>query len=342
MTSAAVPLVEVHRGPFLECLHSGHVVICDSAGQIVESWGDPEAVVLPRSAVKMIQALPLITSGAAARHGLGDAQLALSCASHQGAPEHVSAVNAWLSELGLSDADLRCGPQTSRDADLRAQMIKSDQSPCQVHNNCSGKHTGFLTLARHLNAGPEYIDPAHPVQLAVREAFEDMTGAPSPGFAIDGCSAPNFASSLHGLARAMARFAVANPDTGSARDRAAARLRQAMIAHPEMVAGEGRACTRLMRAAGGRAALKTGAEGVFTAILPDLGLGIAVKIADGATRAAECTISALLAGLGVLDPAHPDVRAFLHGPIRNRRGIEVGAYRPAPSLFEASANSARA
>lgn len=332
MTSAAVPLVEVHRGPFLECLHSGHVVICDSAGQIVESWGDPEAVVLPRSAVKMIQALPLITSGAAARHGLGDAQLALSCASHQGAPEHVSAVNAWLSELGLSDADLRCGPQTSRDADLRAQMIKSDQSPCQVHNNCSGKHTGFLTLAQHLGAGPEYIDPDHPVQLAVREVFEDVTGETSPGYGIDGCSAPNFAASITGIARAMGRFAGA-AQNGGVLDKAAARLVEAMYARPDMVAGKGRACTLLMRAASEPVAFKTGADGVFIAILPRRGLGVALKIADGATRASECAVAAVLCRLGVLDPAHPDVKRFLNPDERNRRDVVTGQIRPVAGLY---------
>lgn len=329
----AVQLVEIWRGDFAESAHAGHAVICDAAGQVVAAWGDPETVILPRSACKMIQALPLVESGAADAAGLSARHLALACASHRGAAIHSDAVRGWLADLHLSDAALRCGPEEPRDIPARDALIRAGAPVEQLHNNCSGKHTGFLTLTRHLKAGPEYIDPAHPVQLAVREAFEDMTGAPSPGFAIDGCSAPNFATTLAGLARAMARFAVADPDTGPARDRAAARLRQAMIAHPEMVAGEGGTCTRLMRATGGRAALKTGAEGVFTAILPDLGLGIAVKIADGATRAAEATVAALLVRLGVLDPAHPDARAFLHGPILNRRGIEVGAYRPDPSLF---------
>ncbi len=300
-----VQLVEIWRGDFAESAHSGHAVICDAAGQLVAAWGDRETVILPRSACKMIQALPLVESGAADAAGLTARHLALACASHRGAPIHSDAVRGWLADLRLSDAALRCGPEEPRDIAARDALIRSGAPVEQLHNNCSGKHTGFLTLTRHLGAGPEYIDPAHPVQMAVREAFEDMTGAASPGFAIDGCSAPNFSTTLHGLARAMARFAVADPDTGSARDRAAARLRQAMIAHPEMVSGEGGACTRLMRAAGGRAALKTGAEGVFTAILADLGLGIAVKIADGATRAAETTVAALLVRLGVLDPAHP-------------------------------------
>lgn len=336
MTSAphtnAVPLVELHRAEFLESLHHGHAVVCDTKGHIVESWGDPSAVVLPRSSVKMIQALPLITSGAADARGLDTAQLALACASHQGAPEHVQAVNAWLADLGLTDDDLRCGPQTSRDPDLRREMIKGDEEPCQVHNNCSGKHAGFLTLAQHLGAGPEYIDPDHPVQQGVRRVFEEVTGETSPGFGIDGCSAPNFATSMHGLARAMGWFAGAGTRSG-ALDRAAERLVAAMYARPDMVAGRGRACTLLMRAAAEPVAFKTGAEGVFIAILPKRGLGVAVKIADGATRASECAIAAILCRLGVLDPAHPDVKLFLNPPDLNRRDVVTGAIRPVADLY---------
>ena len=332
MTSAAVPLVEVHRGDFLESLHHGHVVVADTAGQIIESWGDPAAVVLPRSAVKMIQALPLVASGAAAIRGLGDAQLALACASHQGAPEHVDAITAWLADLGLSERDLRCGAQTSRDPDLRRRMLCDDQAPCQIHNNCSGKHTGFLTLSKHMDAGPEYTDPDHPVQRAVREVFEEVTRETSPGFGIDGCSAPNFASSMAGLARAMGRFAGASA-RDTVLDKAATRLVEAMYARPDMVAGRGRACTLLMRAAGEPVAFKTGAEGVFIAILPQRGLGVALKIADGATRAAECAIAAVLCRLGVLDPAHPDVKLFLNPPDRNRREIVTGDIRPVADLY---------
>lgn len=330
MTQAA-PLTEIWRGPLAESLHSGHAVICDASGQIVEAWGDPAARVYPRSSAKMLQALPLVESGAADARGLSTEQLALACASHNGAQIHTSRVSSWLADLGLGEPDLRCGPQMPDDPAAQKTLICSDRQPCQVHNNCSGKHAGFLTLARHLGAGPEYVDPDHPVQRACRSAFEEVTGEPSPGFGIDGCSAPNFITTVQAMARAMAAYASAGNGAG-ARQAAMRRLWQAMVAHPELVAGEGRACTELMRAVSEPVALKTGAEGFYVAILPTRGMGIALKVTDGATRAAECTIAALLVRLGVLEAEHPATRRFLDAPVLNRRGIEVGRIRPAPGL----------
>ena len=191
-----VPMAEIWRGQLLESLHLGHAVVCDDSGQVVRSWGDPDAVIYPRSSSKMIQALPLITSGAAEKFGLTSEQLALACASHNGAAIHTSRVNAWLSQLGLSDGDFRCGPQLPNDIPARNDLIKTDTSPCQVHNNCSGKHAGFLTLAQHMGAGPEYIEIDHPVQQAGLAAFEETTGQDSPCYGIDGCSAPNFATTV--------------------------------------------------------------------------------------------------------------------------------------------------
>ncbi len=324
-----VPLAEVWRGPFLESLHSGHAVVCDASGDVVHAWGDPQAVVLPRSSAKMIQALPLVESGAADASRLWTEHLALACASHQGADIHTRRVRGWLDHIGMGDDDFRCGAQTPADPDAAHALIRNDARPCQYHNNCSGKHSGFLTLTRHLGAGPDYIDTLHPVQRAVREAFEDVTGHDSPGFGIDGCSAPNFATTMQGMARAMAFFAAARPDDDSARASAAGRLREAMVAYPELVAGEGRACTELMRATGGRAALKTGAEAFFVAMIPEQKLGVALKIADGGTRGAECAIAAILVKLGVLNPDHPATRKRMNAPIRNWRGVETGMIRPA-------------
>lgn len=322
-----VPMAELWRGPFLESVHLGHAVVCDDTGQVVQAWGDPSAVILPRSSCKMVQALPLIESGAADAFGLGVDQLALACASHKGAAIHTDRVKAWLAGLGLGDDDFRCGPQVPSDRPARDEMIKTDASPCQWHNNCSGKHSGFLTLNKHLGGGADYIDPAHPVQHAVRAAFEDTTGEDTPGFGIDGCSAPNFATTVHGLARAMAQFASAGDD--NLRGRAQRRLIEAMTAYPELVAGEGHACTELMRAMDGRVAIKTGAEAVFVAIIPEKRMGVALKIADGSTRGSECAITAILAHLGVLDPDHPAAQKRMNAPQLNRRGIDAATLKPA-------------
>lgn len=327
-----VELTEIWRGDRVESLHLGHVVICGPGGEIMDAWGDPETVIYPRSSAKMIQALPLVESGAADAAGLSEAELALACASHNGAEIHTERVTGWLGRLGLDDAALRCGVHMPKDEAAAKALTCSDSAPRQVHNNCSGKHAGFLTLAQHLGAGPEYLEIDHPVQVAVRDAWEDVTGEAVRGWAVDGCSAPNFATSLHGLGRAMAFFAGAREGADNPREAAAARLRQAMAAHPELVAGEGRACTELMRAMGGGVAIKTGAEGVFVAMLPEARLGVALKIADGATRAAEATIAAVLVRLGVLAADHPATRRFLDAPIVNCRGITTGYVRAGAAL----------
>lgn len=326
-------MVELWRGGLLESTHLGHAVICDAKG-IVDAWGDPEAIIFPRSSCKMIQALPLIETGAAGAAGLSDAHLALACASHQGADLHVGMTARWLADLGLGEPDLRCGAHEPYDRDERDRLIRAGEAPCQLHNNCSGKHAGFLTVTRHLKAGPEYVDPDHPLQKSVRAASEEVTGEPSPGFGIDGCSAPNFATSVTGLARAMAAFATAK-EGASVRQSAMHRLTRAMASHPELVAGEGRACTELMRAMGGEVAIKTGAEAVFVAILPGKGLGIALKIVDGGGRASEAAIAALLVRAGVLEANHPATLKRLNAVQRNHRGRETGLLRAAPGFPQA-------
>ena len=325
-------LAEIHRGPVLECIHRGAVAVCSPDGSLDFALGDVTSPILPRSACKMVQGLPLVESGAADAAGLTRRHLALACASHNGAAIHTDLATAWLADLGLDHTDLRCGAQIPNDDPAREALRAQGQVPTQVHNNCSGKHSGMLTLNRHLGGSAEYIDPDHPVQRAVRAATEETAREDSAGHATDGCSAPNFAISLTGLATAMAGFA--RPDQGfsGSRTQAASRLRDAMMAHPELVAGEGRACTALMRAAEGRAAVKTGAEGVFTAILPEVGLGIALKIDDGATRGSHAAIAALLARYGVLERTHPVIRDYADAPLLNRRGVDCGRIRSASVL----------
>lgn len=327
----AVNLVGDWRGDLLESVHQGHAVVVDQSGEVVQSWGDPDVLIYPRSSVKMIQALPLVESGAADAIGLSTTQLALACASHHGGAIHVDGVQAWLSDIGLSDGDLICGPHEPLNTDMRNSLIQAGQDPCRVHNNCSGKHAGFLTLCQHLKANFNYVETTHPIQVAIKSALEELAQTTSPTYGIDGCSAPNFAIPLRGLARAMAFFATAQ-DRSDTRSRAAARLALAMRQHPELVSGEGESCTDLMRAMGGAATVKIGADGVYIAILPDQRLGVALKIADGSMRAAECAMANLLIKLGALDPGHPIAQNRATVAITNAAGLKTGQVRPFATL----------
>ncbi|HUS55080.1 MAG TPA: asparaginase [Thermohalobaculum sp.] len=325
-------LAEVWRGEILECVHRGTAVVATASGEVVEAWGNPGRVILPRSACKIIQALPLVESGAADAVGLGTEQLALACASHQGASVHTGLAQRWLEGIGLGETDLRCGAHVPNDPEASHDLYHRRARPDQFHNNCSGKHCGFLTANRHLGGGADYVEPDHSLQRAVRQATEEVTGETVVGFAIDGCSAPNFAISLKGLATAMARFATPETNFTGARAVAARRLREAMAAHPVLVSGEGRPVTNLMRACSGRAMVKSGAEGVFIAILPSRGLGIALKVDDGSGRGSQAAIAALLARYGALDRADPVYTALADAPILNCRGYAHGHLRAAETL----------
>ncbi|MEL6336057.1 MAG: asparaginase [Pseudomonadota bacterium] len=322
-------LAALWRGGLLESVHTGAVAVCTADGTLIEGWGDPDRVILPRSACKMIQALPLVESGAADAARLGPEQLALACASHVGAAAHTDRVLAWLNSLGAAEDALRCGAHDPSDAAALAALAGGPAG--QRHNNCSGKHAGFVTLSRHLGAGPEYVEIDHPVQRQVRLTIAEVCGEEPAGYGIDGCSAPNFAVSLRALAAGVARFAV--PDTlGDRRGSAARRLVEAMIAHPLLVAGETRPTTQLMRAAAGRAAVKSGAEGVFVAILPERGLGLALKVDDGAERAARAAVAALLARYGAIDPLDPAVATLIDQPQYNASGRHAATLSAADIL----------
>ena len=331
-------LVTQTRAGYVERAHLGRVAIVGPDGNLAFALGDVAAPMLPRSSCKILQAIPMVESGAAAAMGLTPQRLALSCASHQGSHSHAAQANAWLTEMGLGEADLECGPQPPNDETTFYDLRGRDEAPSQLHNNCSGKHTGFLCQARHLGAPTEgYIDPSHPVQQRVAEVTADLAGEELLAHAIDGCSAPNFGVSLTGLARAMAKIASAETALTGARRDAAIALRQAKAAHPFEVAGEGRACTDLMRAGNGLV-VKTGAEGAFTAILPDRGLGIALKINDGETRAAEAAMTSILVALGALNADDPQVAKWLSFSQINRRGMICGETQAEDKLRKLTLN----
>ncbi|HYF57008.1 MAG TPA: asparaginase, partial [Salinarimonas sp.] len=289
-------LVDVARGPLVESCHRGALCVADADGTVLLSLGDVERPVFPRSAVKAIQALPLVAGGAADRLGLTDAEIALAISSHSGEPAHVETADAMLAKAGCDPSCLACGGHWPMDQAAARALEARGGTPTRLHDNCSGKHAGFLCLACGLDAPREgYERAVHPVQGLVRAALEDVTGAcHTPDvMAVDGCSIPTYAVPLPSLAYGFARFGTGAglpPETG----RAAARIRRAAAAHPFMVAGTGRFDTRLMERLRERAFVKTGAEGVYCAALPEVGLGVALKCDDGATRAAEAILASLV------------------------------------------------
>jgi len=322
-------LVELTRGETVESVHRGAVAIANPQGELILSLGDVEAEVYPRSALKPIQAIPLLESGAADSFGLNDEHVALACASHSGELMHTTRVAAWLNSIGVAESDLACGPQAVRYEPLWREMIRRGEQPGRVHNNCSGKHAGFLTVARHWHAtisGYEQHD--HPVQMAVALTLGDLAGIATPlPWGVDGCSAPNYALPLAAFARALARIADAR-SLREPRSLAAKTILAAMMAHPDLVAGTGRTCTILMRGARAPLAVKAGAEGVYAAMIPAHGLGIAIKADDGAGRAAETAIAAVLDGLDLLGHDQGS-RGVFRAPILNTRDSIVGERRAA-------------
>ncbi len=322
-------LVELTRGALVESVHRGALAVIDADGAVVASLGDIAAPVYSRSSLKPMQAMVLVESGAAEAFGLSNEEIALACASHSGEPMHTTRVAAWLARIGLGEKDLACGAHPARYEPVAEAMIRAGEKPTRLHNNCSGKHTGFLTVARHWDIateGYERID--HPVQRAVAAALKDLSGAADLPYGIDGCAAPNFATSLTAFAHAAARMA-SGKGLAKPRADAAKRIVGAMIEHPELMSGTGRVCATLIRASDGGAAVKTGAEGFFGGWIPGRGLGVAIKIDDGAGRASDTVIAAVLDKLGLLGDGAKNV---LRAPVLNTRGTVVGERRPAAAL----------
>ena len=336
-------LVEVLRGSHVESVHTGALAIVDADGGLIGAMGDIERPIFPRSAVKVLQALPLVASGAAAHFALSDAELALACASHNGEPEHVATSLGLLTRLGLDHTALECGTQwPGREPVLRGMLARGEQASA-LHNNCSGKHAGFVCLACQLaiaqGAEPAefargYVGPEHAVMREVTAALAASTGcnlAQAPQ-GTDGCSIPTFGIPLRALALAFARVGTGqglSPENAHA----AKRLRQAVAAAPFMVAGTARFDTLVMQALGERLFCKVGAEGVYCAAIPELGLGVALKIDDGQVRGAETAMAAIAEALLNLDESQARLLAgYSELPLHNWNGIQVGSLRASRGL----------
>jgi L-asparaginase II len=324
-------LVEVLRGAVVESAHRGAVAVFDADGKPLLEIGDTARPVFPRSAVKAIQALPLVESGTADAYGFGDRELALACASHSGEPAHVELAQAMLAKAGLDRTALECGAHWPSSHEAEIALARTGSVPNALHNNCSGKHSGFLCTCVHAGiAHRGYVKAGHAQQEMVRDAMQSVTGAAHDvdHCATDGCSIPTYAVPLKSFAQGCARMATGR-GFSPLRAKAAKRLLSACMAEPFLVAGTGKADVALMQAAPGRIFVKTGAEGVYCAAVPELGLGIALKCDDGAGRAAEVMIAAVLAKLlsddqalaaRLIEQANP--------PVPSRIGAKVGSLRP--------------
>jgi len=335
-------LVEAMRGGIVESAHRGAVAVVDADGAIVVALGDIERPIFPRSAVKVLQALPLVASGAADALGLDDEALAVACASHNGEPEHVAVVARTLARAGLDAEALECGAHWPYREAVQRRMAAAGVEPSALHNNCSGKHAGFLCVACRMAGGDDarryargYVGAEHPVMREATRALQAATGfdLATTARGTDGCSIPTYAIPLRHLAHAFARIGTG---VGLSADHASAarRLRGAVARHPFMVGGTGRFDTRVMERLGERVFCKVGAEAVFCAAFPERGLGVAIKVDDGNNaRAAEVAMAVAIEAFVSLDEGEAELmRSLSNVTLRNWNDIEVGALRASEDL----------
>ncbi len=334
---SCVRMVEVWRGPLVESVHLGMAAVANARGEIVEGWGDTDLLTYPRSALKPVQAIALVETGADKAFGLTQRHLAIACASHRGEPFHSALVTSWLAGLGLDQSALACGADHPADEETAAAAVRDGHPEQRIYHNCSGKHCGFLTVACHRGwpvKGYDRLD--HPTQQLYLDALSELSGSDACAlpFGIDGCTLPAAAMSVGSFAVMMARFAascVASPRRRSA----ILAIHEAMRAHPEYLSGTDQPDVQLIRATQGRIVMKTGAEGFLMAYVPGEGLGVALKIADGQARARVPAMIALLSAVGLLDASEQRELAHLAKPaVLDSGGAVVG--RISACVLEAS------
>lgn len=299
--SGPTPLeVVALRGSSVESRHRVQALVSDASGKILRHWGDPAFSFFPRSSVKLIQAATWVAPGLGRAWNIGEEEMAIACGSHVGEPVHVTLVANWLKKLKLEEKDLDCGTHDPTHRASALALARKGETACQLHNNCSGKHSGLLMACLAEGWPTEgYTNYDHPVQARVREMMGAFLGVGPEGLAwgIDGCGIPSYYTSLKGLALAMARCADPT-DLDSQIQEAVKKLNLAIAAHPHLIGGSGSFSTKVVAETEGRVFAKVGAEGVYGAWIPAEGLGIAVKCEDGTVRGAEAALVAILAELG--------------------------------------------
>lgn len=326
-------LVELTRGGLVESVHTGALAVSRPNGELLVAVGDLARPIFPRSAIKSMQAIPVIETGAADRYGFGGREIAISCASHSGTSAHADLSASMLARANLDVTALGCGAHDPIHELSAKELFKAGKKPSALHNNCSGKHSGMVCTCAHCGDPVQgYLGIDHPHQQRIAKVLADFCGDgfDARRYGIDGCSAPNWAIPLKPLAKAFAQI-VSGDGLSATRRATCERIVAACMAHPDMVAGPGRMDTEAMGALGGRLFMKTGAEGVYCGGFPDLGIGFALKIDDGAKRASEAVAAGVIHRL--LGTAKWTGIAL--GPIKNFTDKHVGDTRLADAARKA-------
>lgn len=344
--SSYLPILELTRGALCESIHYGCIAVVDSHGRTLASHGDPNIISFLRSSAKPFQALPLIEQGRHEHWGLSKKEIAITCASHIGTDDHAQTIASIQGKIGITHENLLCGIHPLIDRETKESMRQRGEEPTQNRHNCSGKHTGMLALARHLNLPiDDYVNPEHAIQTEILQSFSDICDVNLDKIVMgtDGCSAPNFAIPLRKAALGFARLCDPTPHFSESRATACQIITDAMLAHPDMVSGNGRFDTCIMEIAEGKIISKGGAEGYqCLGIMPGAlgpnssGVGIAIKISDGdlKSRVRPAVSLEILRQLGVLTQAQLDLLAEF-GPrsiIKNWRELTVGEMYPTFTL----------
>ncbi len=314
------------RGDIVENVHDGHIAVCNAQGKLLFFYGVPSVQVYGRSALKIIQALPLLETGAADHFQMSDRELALCASSHSGLPSHQAGVRSLLARIGCEISDLICGCGPPYSSNAHDEMLKSGEPMTAICNVCSGVHTGMLATAVFCNELTRgYEDIRHPVQKRVLDAVSDVTATPESAIqvGIDGCGIPTFALTLEGIARGFARM-TRTSHFQTKRASAVKRMLDAYVRHPEMVTEEDSFATRLIRAFDGELIGKEGAKGVFALLHRTKGLGIAIKVADGTKESIPSAVMAILSQIDCLPNLPPSLERYVKAELKNTCNDVIG------------------
>lgn len=329
MASKQPLIVEVLRGSVVESIHQVTVVVVNEIGSVINYWGNPQFLTMPRSAIKMLQALPLIESGAAEKFGLEGKYLALACSSHRGEKDHLLALSQWNEKVQIKESDFVCAPHMPYDEASATALIRSGHKPGVLCNNCSGKHSAIITTCKHLGEDPAGYDKyEHNAQKRLRKVLTETMKVDHSkvSYGIDGCGIPTYAVPLQAIATGMATFI--NPKEAPARKAAADRILRAVRSFPFYISGSDSFNTAVIEKSQGRAIVKGGAEGVFCGVLPEKRVAFAIKTSDGAGRAAQVVTASLLLQLGGLTEAEfKALTKYTLPVITNWKGDVVGQMR---------------